>query len=110
MSFNFFFIVPIVILIVSFIYSVIYKDKEKTDEGFELVYFKLSYRRKMIRILWSLPIAALCYYVIYQYGFFSKNENLLIFIFLSGIFAVQFSYVYVKWRRIEMSDTNPKLS
>lgn len=110
MSFNYFFIVPIVVLIVSIIYSVIFKDEEKNDEGFELVYFKLSYRRKMIRTLWSLPIAALSYYVIYRYGYFTKNENLMILIFLFVTFGLQLAYVYVQWKRSEMSNNNPKLS
>ena len=27
----------------------------KVDKGFELVYWKLSYRRKFIRTLWTIP-------------------------------------------------------
>ena len=29
----------------------------KVDKGFELVYWKLSYRRKFIRTLWMIPWA-----------------------------------------------------
>ena len=31
------------------------KNMNKVDKGFELVYWKLSYRRKFIRTLWMIP-------------------------------------------------------
>ena len=99
-SFNFFIIGLIVVMIVAIFCSVIFKDEEKVDKGFELVYFKLSYRRKMIRTLWSLLIAVLSYYVIYGYGDLTTNQNLIIFIFFSIIFGVQLAYNYVKWKSV----------
>ena len=36
---------------------------DKVDKGFELIYWKLSYRRKFIRTLWLIPwaVASLVY-------------------------------------------------
>ncbi len=31
-------------------------NKEKVDKGFEIFYDKLSYRRKLIRTIWLIPI------------------------------------------------------
>lgn len=42
-------------LIVAFILKKVYKNKKKVDKGFALSYYKLSYRRKLIRNLWQLP-------------------------------------------------------
>jgi hypothetical protein len=59
-------VVPITLVIItSLIFSRIYKEKEKVDKGFELIYFKLTHRRKMLRAFTSLPIIIIGLIIIY---------------------------------------------
>lgn len=95
---------PVIVAVVIFlIFSKIYSGKDKTDNGFELNYFKLSYRRKMIRTLFSLPIIIIALIIIY----FFSNWNLTVYIifvvfFLLG-FCIQVLYNYMMWKRDEES-------
>ena len=91
----------IICLIVSFISATIYRNKEKVDKGFVFAYYKLSYRRKLIRTLWSVPLIILCLIIIYKLADWSQIE----FILFSGILIIgivmQFCYVFAKWKKYE---------
>ncbi|MGX2962083.1 hypothetical protein JNUCC23_23055 (plasmid) [Peribacillus sp. JNUCC 23] len=77
-----YFIVSIVIgLIVTLILSFVFKNASKVDRGVEFNYFKLSYRRKMIRTLASLPIMILLFIVIYSYTDWSMLATILVGLF-----------------------------
>jgi hypothetical protein len=53
-------IIPIlVVVLVVVILSITSKNKDKVDKGFKFNYYSLSYRRRMIRTLISLPIIVL---------------------------------------------------
>ncbi len=92
-------IVLFITLIVSLILSVIFKNKEKKDTGFVFSYYKLSYRRKMIRTLWMLPIMVISLMAIYLFVGENLNEIIIASIFLLLIFLIQFSYNYLKWKK-----------
>lgn len=85
----------------SLISAFIYKDKEKVDKGFVFAFYKLSYRRKLIRTLWSVPLIILCLFIIYKLAYWSQIE----FILFSGILVVviigQFCYDFAKWKKYE---------
>ena len=56
----------IIAIITSALMSKKWEKYEKVDKGIELCYWKLSYRRKLIRTLWMIPIAifiVLCFYI-----------------------------------------------
>ncbi|MEG0380114.1 MAG: hypothetical protein RR603_00280 [Kurthia sp.] len=78
-------IMPIIVgLIVTFIFTKIYKNKEKVDHGFALNYFGLSYRRKMIRTLYTFPILMV----------------VLVLLLITVIgFIIQFVYNYIRWKQ-----------
>ncbi|WP_085994161.1 hypothetical protein [Oceanobacillus senegalensis] len=100
-----YFIVPvIVVIIVGAIMSRIFRDEEKKDKGFVLFYHQLTYRRKMIRSLWNIPIIILLYLVLYWIGDFSSNENIAIVIILLLIFLIEFTYNYVNWKKVEKGE------
>ncbi len=69
----------------------------KTDRGFELSYWNLSYRRKFIRSLCLLPlvplVSVLCYLNTHS---LSSAVILAIVIFMIG--AIQIIYTYRKWK------------
>lgn len=58
-------LVPLIIaVLVVLILSFVYKGKVKTDKGFAFNYFGLSYRRKFIRTITTLPINTFALFVI----------------------------------------------
>lgn len=69
----------------------------KTDKGFELLYCKLSYRRKFIRTLWITPWVIGVIVVL-----FHQNTNIIIDVLLSLgliiIYICQLIYTYKKWK------------
>ena len=71
-----------------------------TDHGFELVYWKLSYRRKFIRTLWVSPIILFPFLLPPDYSFFGVPREGLFGIFLV-VLLVQAWYTYGKWKKEE---------
>lgn len=88
-------------LLINGVLSLIYKNKEKVDKGLTFAYVKLSYRRKMIRTLWSLPLMIPVLLLLnfsvaldsYEIQFLSLS-----FVFL---FFIQLAYNYYKWKKNE---------
>ncbi|MFD2655209.1 ATPase [Gracilibacillus thailandensis] len=99
---NFLIIIPVIaVLIVTLIFSLIYKDKEKQDKGFTFSYFKLSYRRKMIRTLTSSPIIIIAIITIYYFSDWSIPVFITFVIFALLVFGVQLGYNYIMWKKKE---------
>ena len=73
----------------------------KVDKGFELVYWKLSYRRKFIRTLWIIPWAIVSLIFIQIVGRNYKYTILAGIIYLV-ILPIQAIYNYKKWMKEEM--------
>ena len=77
----------------------------KVDKGFELVYWKLSYRRKFIRTLWMIPWTIVSLIFIQIVG---KNyKYTILYTILAGIIylvilPIQAIYNYKKWMKEEM--------
>lgn len=72
----------------------------KVDKGFEVFYWKLSYRRKFIRTLWMIPFLVAIIII-----FFVLQTNITyavaVSIILLIIFFVQLIYNYKKWKHEE---------
>jgi len=72
------------------------------DKGFQLIYWKLSYRKKFIRTLWMTPFAIIPIALI-----FLADGRILINAVLSLLIVVmyltQLIYTYIKWKKDEQS-------
>ncbi|RWZ52174.1 hypothetical protein EQV77_15850 [Halobacillus fulvus] len=88
-------------VIVTLILSIVFKDKEKKDEGFAVNYFRLSYRRKMIRTLTSLPIMIGALIVIYWVSDFRLGVDIAIGALFTVVFGIQLLYNYFMWKKKE---------
>ncbi|MFP3727744.1 ATPase [Priestia filamentosa] len=96
------FIMPIFVsLVVVIILSFVFKGKNKVDKGFKLNYFRLSYRRKMIRTLKGLPVVIVFLAIIYFLEDFSLLESTLIGLFFFLIFIIQLVYNFYMWKKNE---------
>ena len=71
---------------------------DKVDKGFELIYWKLSYRRKFIRTLWLIPwaVASLVYIQIAGKNYVYTMIAGIIYIIL---LPIQVVYNYKKWMK-----------
>ncbi|WP_144513889.1 ATPase [Bacillus sp. FJAT-22090] len=84
----------------SLILSKTFKEKEKVDKGFEFIYFKLTYRRKMIRSLTSLPIVIIALLIIYYYSNWSLEFYITFVLLVLLIGLAQFIYNFKKWKEV----------
>lgn len=90
----YFIVFMVISLIVKGVLLVIYKDKEKLDKGFIFPYIRLSYRRKMIRTLWTFPIILVGFIVIYFYGELNIMWNLILLLVTLFLTFLQLTYNY----------------
>jgi fatty acid desaturase len=88
-------------IVVTVILSVIFKGSKKVDKGFKINYYKLSYRRKMIRTLAGLPVLILAMVFIYFITDWSMTANILFGMFFFLFFLAQVFYNYFMWKRAE---------
>lgn len=88
------------ILVLTVGMAMFYRNKPKTDKGFKVAYYGLTYRRKFWRTIYSSPIFILLIILMY---FLLGFEPLFIgyTIFTVIIFIVQAYYNYVKWKKEE---------
>lgn len=97
-----FFIGPIVVaLICILIFTFVFKNSSKVDTGVELNYFKLSYRRKLIRTLINIPIIVLSLIIIYSFSEWSMLAYTLTGLFFVLIFLIQLVYNFIMWTKNE---------
>ena len=74
-----------------------YQNVQRIDRGFELVYWKLSYRRKFLRTLWMSPFILLA--VISTYIAWHSNAiSISVAFVLTVVEIVQAVYNYKKWK------------
>ena len=92
-------IVSIIVLVTSIFYMRRYEMSEKVDKGFELCYWKLSYRRKLIRTLWTIPAEIIVVMVCYKVE--SDIEAGVWGVILFLLTFVQAAYNYVMWKQGE---------
>ncbi|MEG0440283.1 MAG: ATPase [Solibacillus sp.] len=93
-------IMPIIAaFIVTFIFSKIYKNKVKVDHGFAFNYFGLSYRRKMIRTLYTFPISIAALVLLFAASLLSFRYLLFLLLITVIGFVIQFLYNYTMWKQ-----------
>jgi hypothetical protein len=73
---------------------------DKVDKGFCLNYWRLSYRRKMLRTLWMIPPTFLFFFFPVDMTFWGLKRNLFIGC-LFVLWGVQALYAYIMWRKKE---------
>lgn len=83
-------------LSLSFFLARRYDMSEKVDKGVEVCYWKLSYRRKLIRTLWMIPVWIMINIVIYkEFPAYSYARIIGVILFLPVF--IQAAYNYKKW-------------
>lgn len=88
-------------LIATLILALLYKNKEKKDKGLVFSYYKLSYRRKMIRTLWSIPILVILIISISYLAELNLTQIIILAVFFLVLEGIQFLYNYWKWTKLE---------
>lgn len=68
------------------------------DKGFCYLYYRLSYRRKLIRTLWLAPFLLLIPLLPAPLPPFSRSVTLFLFALLVVTGVIQAGYNYIKWQ------------
>ena len=85
-------VIALICLCISFILSKVNNNKEKIDKGLVFAYHKLTYRRKWIRTLWSIPFLVICLLVIYKYSEWTTKVFMLFTSFCIVMIIIEFFY------------------
>lgn len=97
-----FHIIPIVAtVLVVVVFSFYYKGKKKVDDGFKLNYYGLSYRRKMLRTIYTSPIIIFAVIIIHFMTDFSVLQEIGLIMIFVGADAIQLLYNYYMWKKKE---------
>ena len=81
----------------------------KTDKGFEIIYYNLSYRRKFIRTIWVGVFGAFLFLLTIALKLFlpefSENFSwfkiMLTCVIFTVVLVVQLIYNYIRWKSDE---------
>lgn len=78
------------------------RGKQKTDKGFQFVYYKLSYRRRMVRDLITLPFALLFAVSFFYMADIRDSRTFIAFaVLFTVIYMAFFAYNWIMWKRHE---------
>lgn len=83
------------------LYSILFmsaRNKEKVDKGKVKNYFRLSYRRRFIRTLWTFVLALILLIPLYIFSGFTLKEFTLFSIFIILIFLTELIYSLIRWK------------
>lgn len=84
-----------------------YDMSEKVDKGIEICYWKLSYRRKLIRTLWMIPVWIMINIVICkEFPAYSYARIIGVILFLPVF--IQAAYNYKKWKNETVQEEDVK--
>ena len=93
--------IVVINVIIGVVLALIYRKKEKVDTGFAFIYYKLSYRRKIIRSFWSILIFIPALIIIYLTPVWNFQFRLIIIALLFFLFILQLAYNYFMWKKHE---------
>lgn len=98
-------IIPLVVgVAVVAILAVFYKIMRKVDKRYKIHYNRLSYRGKMMRTLYMVPIIVLLFIAIHYLTDLSKESEILYGILILILFPAQFLYNYKMWKKHEAQE------
>ncbi|MFA1822116.1 hypothetical protein ACDX78_18345 [Virgibacillus oceani] len=89
------------VIILSVILSFIFRRKDKTDKGFVMLYYKLSYRRKLIRDIWTSPIILLILSLAFRLANIQPATEIIIYVIAIIGLGTQVIYHYIMWKKHE---------
>lgn len=91
-------LILVIVLVLGHFWARRYDMSEKVDKGIEICYWKLSYRRKFIRTLWTIPVSIIMVIQLHR-----KYQSYLLTGIVSVIFFIltcsQAVYNYRKWKK-----------
>ena len=94
----------IAVIVLAIVYSIsyfLYRGKEKVDKGMAINYYRLSYRRKLMRTIYSAPLILLGLVFIYYFAEWPTPIFLSFCLFILVGFILQAFYNYYKWKNTE---------
>ncbi|SFP35602.1 hypothetical protein [Salibacterium halotolerans] len=100
-------LIGLTVLAADWMYRTIAKVKNeehgKVDSGKAIIYYRLSYRRRLLRSLWTLPFGMVILVGLYFVPGMTMNATLtLAAIFIIGS-IIEIGYTYIKWKKTSIA-------
>ncbi|GGN91829.1 hypothetical protein [Saccharibacillus kuerlensis] len=95
-------IILLAVLLVNIALVFFFKGKNKTDKGFQFLYYKLNYRRRMIRDLILFPIVLIILFMIsYNSAFLPVGSAITFTVVYAVISGIYLAYNFRMWQKHE---------
>ena len=91
----------IAVIVLAIVFSISYRGKEKVDKEMAINYYRLSYRRKLMRIIYSAPLILAVLIFIYNFAEWPSSLYLNFCLLIIVGFILQVLYNYYKWKNTE---------
>ncbi|SFM10079.1 hypothetical protein [Salibacterium qingdaonense] len=92
-----------IVLAAHWMYHTIAKVKNeeygKVDSGKAIIYYRLSYRRRMIRSLWTMPVGMVILVGLYFVPGMTMNATLILAALFIIASAIEIGHSYMKWKK-----------
>lgn len=79
--------------------------KPKVNKGVQIIYGKLSYRRKFIRSLWMIPGTIIAVLLVWRINYDTVTK-IIWSILLIIIHIIELIYNYLKWKKDESTQNS----
>lgn len=79
--------------------------KPKVNKGVQIIYGKLSYRRKFIRSLWMIPGTIIAVLLVWRINY-DTITKIIWSILLIIIHIIELIYNYLKWKKDESTQNS----
>ena len=94
----------IAVIVLAIVFSIsyfLYRGKEKVDKGMAINYYRLSYRRKLMRTIYSAPLILAALIFIFNFAEWPVPLYLTFCLLVIVGFILQVLYNYYKWKNTE---------
>ena len=91
----------IAVIVLAIVFSISYRGKEKVDKEMAINYYRLSYRRKLMRTIYSAPLILAGLVFIYYFAEWPAPQFISFCLLILVGFILQVLYNYYKWKNTE---------
>lgn len=100
--------IPLVVITIVFniVMALVYRKKKKVDQDFQFNYYKLSYRRRLKRLVVGAPIVLVAIIALYLFSVVSLDVFITFLSFVLVGLAIEITYNYRKWTKEERDIDN----
>ncbi|MGM0898203.1 MAG: hypothetical protein ACQEV0_09890 [Bacillota bacterium] len=95
--------IPLIVITIVFniVMALVYRKKRKVDKDFRFNYYKLSYRRRLKRLVIGAPLVLVAIMALYFFSVISLDVFITFLSFVLLGLAIEITYNYWMWAKRE---------